>query len=202
MGTKGFYAFIYKGKRYVIYNYYDSYPEALGNDLLNELRKRNLEEWKVLLEKCIMIDSIERYDTYFSECDAKIKYDLVKHFDDSLLHSVLFKGAKSDEENILKFSKNKNIDEIVQKMDYNDIFHYYGRACSMEKVLTSGFLFTSSGDPTGCMSESYMPYDSEYGYIIDFDKNQFIYKDLHEYYDYTFHLKRLPKSIVRHEFND
>lgn len=186
MGTKGFYAFIYKNKRYVIYNYYDSYPSALGNDLLKELRKRDLEEWKALLEKCIMIDSLERYDTYFSNNDAKIKYDLIKHF----------------EENILKFSVNQNIEEIVQKMDYNDIFHCYGRACSMEKVITSGFLFTSSGDPSGCMPESYMPYDCEYGYIIDFDKNQFIYKDLHEYYDYIFHLKKLPKSIVKHEFND
>ena len=82
MGTKGFYAFIYKGNRYVIYNYFDSYPEALGNDLLNELRKRNLEEWKALLEKCIIIDSEETYNTHFSNNDPKIKYDLVKHFEE------------------------------------------------------------------------------------------------------------------------
>lgn len=181
MGTKGFYAFIYKGKRYVIYNYYDSYPEALGNDLLNELRKRDLEEWKVLLDKCIIIDSEERYNEYFSNND-----DLIKYF----------------EEEILKFNSNKNMEEIILQIDYSRILNCYGRSCSMEKVLSSGFLFTSSGDPTGCMSESYMPYDSEYGYIIDFDKNQFIYKDLHEYYDYTFHLKRVPKSIVKHQFDD
>jgi len=93
MGTKGFYAFIYKGNRYVIYNYFDSYPEALGNDLLNELRKRNLEEWKALLEKCIIIDSEETYNTHFSNNDPKIKYDLVKHF----------------EEIVLKFNNVKNI---------------------------------------------------------------------------------------------
>ncbi len=179
MGTKGFYAFIYKGKRYVIYNYYDSYPEALGNDLINELRKRDLEEWKVLLDKCIIIDSIETYDKYFSKCDAKIKNDLIKHF----------------EEIILKFNHIKNIEEIVPKMDYNDIFNCYGRVCSMEKVLNSGFLFISSGDPFGYMPEDYIPYDSEYGYIIDFDENIFIFKDISNNYDYTFNLNNLPKSI-------
>lgn len=179
MGTKGFYAFIYKCKRYVIYNYYDSYPEALGNDLINELRKRNLEEWKVFINKCIIIDSEETYDKYFSKCDPKIKYDLVKHF----------------EENILTFSVNQNIEEIIPKMAYNGLFNCYGRICSMEKVLTSGFLFTSPGDPCGYMPEDYIPYDSEYGYIIDFDKNIFIFKDIWNNYDYTFSLSNLPKSI-------
>lgn len=158
---------------------FDSYPEALGNDLLNELRKRNLEEWKALLEKCIIIDSKERYDNYFSNCNDKIKYDLVKHF----------------EEIVLKFNNVKNIEKIVQNMDYNHLFSCYGRACSMEKVLTSGFLFVSSGDTSGCMPESYMPYDSEYGYIIDFDENIFIFKDIFKNYDYTFSLNNLPKSI-------
>lgn len=177
MGTKGFYAFIYKGKRYVIYNYYDSYPDALGNDLLNELRKCDLEEWKSLLDECIIIDSEEMYNIYFN--DSVFKYNLVNYF----------------KEIIFKFSSNTNIEEIVQKIDYNGIFHCYGRVCSMEKVLNSGFLFISSGDPCGYMSEDYIPYDSEYGYIIDFDKNLFIFKDISNNYDYTSSLNKLPKSI-------
>ncbi len=80
-------------------------------------------------------------------------------------------------------------------MDYNDIFHCYGRACSMEKVLSSGFLFTSLGDPTKSMPEDYIPYDSQYGYIIDFDENKFIFKDISNNYDYTSSLNKLPKSI-------
>lgn len=80
-------------------------------------------------------------------------------------------------------------------MDYNKLFSCYGRSCSMEKVLTSGFLFTSSGDPCGYMPESYIPYDSEYEYIINFDKNIFILKDIDNNYDYTFELNKLPKSI-------
>ncbi len=179
MGTKGFYAFIYKGKRYVIYNYYDSYPSGLGNDLLNELRKRNLEEWKALLDKCIIIDSEETYNDYFSNNDPKIKYNLIKYF----------------EEEILKFSSNKKIEEIIPQMNYSRILNCYGRACSMEKVLSSGFLFTSSGDPCGYMPEDYIPYDSEYGYIINFDKDVFIFKDISNNYDYTSSLNHLPKSI-------
>jgi hypothetical protein len=37
MGTRGFFGFIYKGKCYVIYNHFDSYPEYLGKNIVNEI---------------------------------------------------------------------------------------------------------------------------------------------------------------------
>ena len=38
MGTRGFYCFRYKGLYYVIYNHWDSYPDGLGETLVNQLR--------------------------------------------------------------------------------------------------------------------------------------------------------------------
>ena len=50
MGTRGLFGFHYKGKYYLIYNHSDSYPEALGADLVNQIKQAIksglLEEWK------------------------------------------------------------------------------------------------------------------------------------------------------------
>lgn len=52
MGTRGNYGFIYKGKLYVMYNHFDSYPEnpGLGWTLVKEIVWANLERWKVALD--------------------------------------------------------------------------------------------------------------------------------------------------------
>jgi hypothetical protein len=52
MGTRGDYGFIYKGKLYVMYNNFDSYPErpGLGWQLVREIVWANLERWKVALD--------------------------------------------------------------------------------------------------------------------------------------------------------
>lgn len=48
MGTKGYFAIIYKGKMYLSYNQFDAYPEkpGVGWTLVNEIRWGNLETWK------------------------------------------------------------------------------------------------------------------------------------------------------------
>lgn len=55
MGTRGVFGFYYKGKYYVVYNHYDSYPEGLGKDLIDELKHAialdQLCVWKVLLSQ-------------------------------------------------------------------------------------------------------------------------------------------------------
>ena len=38
MGTRGIFGFYYKGRYYVAYNHFDSYPEGLGNNIVNQIR--------------------------------------------------------------------------------------------------------------------------------------------------------------------
>ncbi len=60
MGTRGLFGFTYKGRYYVAYNHWDSYPSGLGVDIVNQIRKaieeNRLEEWKTLLEQIRVID--------------------------------------------------------------------------------------------------------------------------------------------------
>lgn len=60
MGTRGLFGFYVKGKYYVVYNHFDSYPEGLGNDVVEEIRKAiqegKLEEWKNKLMNIVVVD--------------------------------------------------------------------------------------------------------------------------------------------------
>ena len=52
MGTRGLYAFIYKGKCYVFYNQMDSYPEALGQILVTMIKTDDYKKWgEILVDK-------------------------------------------------------------------------------------------------------------------------------------------------------
>lgn len=50
MGTRGLFGFRYKGKYYMVYNHFDSYPEGLGADLVKQIKQAikngKIEEWK------------------------------------------------------------------------------------------------------------------------------------------------------------
>ena len=50
MGTRGKFGFFYKGKYYTCYNHFDSYPRALGVNLLLGIINADLDEWIRLLE--------------------------------------------------------------------------------------------------------------------------------------------------------
>jgi hypothetical protein len=39
MGTRGLFGFYYKGKYYVVYNHFDSYPSGLGNSILEQIHQ-------------------------------------------------------------------------------------------------------------------------------------------------------------------
>lgn len=53
MGTRGLFGFVYKGKYYLFYNQYDSYPSYLGANLLKEIKSAiddgTLDTWKDML---------------------------------------------------------------------------------------------------------------------------------------------------------
>jgi hypothetical protein len=59
MGTRGLFGFYYKGKYYLIYNHFDSYPSGLGQNLINEiinaLKNNLLDDWIQMLIKCKVV---------------------------------------------------------------------------------------------------------------------------------------------------
>lgn len=65
MGTRGLYTFIYKGKFYVFYNLWDSYPEELGESIVYEIKKMvkkdKLKKMKKLLDKVYKLYEEEGY---------------------------------------------------------------------------------------------------------------------------------------------
>lgn len=54
MGTRGLYIFVYKGRYYQFYNRWDSYPEALGEMIVYQIKRvddKTIERWIKLLER-------------------------------------------------------------------------------------------------------------------------------------------------------
>ena len=70
MGTRGLFGFFYKGRLYLVYNHWDSYPSGLGLLLVSEIQaaidKNELQFWKELLERIMVIDC----DSIPSEIDV------------------------------------------------------------------------------------------------------------------------------------
>lgn len=59
MGTRGYWAIVYKGKMYVMYNHWDSYPQrpGLGWNLVQDITWGNIETWKKALESIHVVDA-------------------------------------------------------------------------------------------------------------------------------------------------
>ena len=51
MGTRGYYVFRYKNKWYVFYNKFDSYPDGLGQLIVDELKNIDIEALKDVLDR-------------------------------------------------------------------------------------------------------------------------------------------------------
>ena len=63
MGTRGLFGFYYKGKYYLVYNNWDSYPDGLGHDLLREIKyaleNNLLDDWiQMLIVSKVVSDDI------------------------------------------------------------------------------------------------------------------------------------------------
>ena len=56
MGTRGLFGWYWKGKFYVVYNHWDSYPSGLGIIVLQEILAACMDDWKSLLSKMILIN--------------------------------------------------------------------------------------------------------------------------------------------------
>src|SRR5437764_13142354 len=55
MATRGFYCFRYKGLYYMIYNHWDSYPEGLGETLVNQLRNIDPQDLRNMIDNTIVV---------------------------------------------------------------------------------------------------------------------------------------------------
>lgn len=60
MGTRGLFGFCYKGKYYLAYNHWDSYPEGLGANVIQQLKhaidNNLLNDWKNKIVELIEVD--------------------------------------------------------------------------------------------------------------------------------------------------
>jgi hypothetical protein len=59
MGTRGLFGFRYKGKYYLFYNHFDSYPTGLGADIVTQIKEaidhNRFDEWK---EKLLLLEVV------------------------------------------------------------------------------------------------------------------------------------------------
>ena len=54
MGTRGLYGFRKNGKDKITYNHWDSYPEGLGQNVLNFVKETSIEELNSIYDKIIL----------------------------------------------------------------------------------------------------------------------------------------------------
>lgn len=99
MGTRGLFGFLYKGRYYMVYNQFDSYPEGLGRDLVMEIQNGRMDEWIELLTKLKVVfaagpaptrEDIEKLAPYtdlcVSECSTDDWYCLTRQCQGSFIH--------------------------------------------------------------------------------------------------------------------
>lgn len=72
MGTRGLFGFCHKGKYYMVYNHWDSYPNGLGNQLIEEIltaiKNGDFDNWSKKLDNLKIIDD---HSSLPSENDKK-----------------------------------------------------------------------------------------------------------------------------------
>lgn len=83
MGTRGTITFIFRGKKIKVYNHWDSYPEGLGVDLVNEL--------KILLNNLSIDEIIEKFNNIkiftYDSMPSKEEIEKLKKYSDTNVSS-------------------------------------------------------------------------------------------------------------------
>ena len=192
MGTKGYYAVVFNGKIYVFSSRTDSYPDGLGQVLLDEIRNCNMEEWKDLITNSIVIQNEDEHNRFFStSLDPK---GLVSR------HQIIQYLQNSDVFKI--FYRNVNIYQAIETFTYNDYCKLYDYSYSLDNILKTQFLYTiyyeNDSNFENDIGEIIYKYDCSYGYIIDLDKEEFIFDNLRDYKKYRFLFSELPENLSKY----
>jgi len=146
MGTRGIFGFIYKGRRYIVYNHFDSYPSGLGLWLLIEIISQALPscDFSSWIEKLEKIHVIREEEEEFANLPEAEQQDILSKYG---REDVGFPG----------------------QCDWYQAL----RDCqgSFVRVLDSGYLlpYGSPDKPMEDLKQSWI----EYSYILNLDTNQF-----------------------------
>jgi len=146
MGTRGIFGFIYKGRRYIVYNHFDSYPSGLGLWLLIEIISLALPscDFSSWIEKLEKIHVIREEEEEFANLPEAERRDILSKYG---REDVGFPG----------------------QCDWYQAL----RDCqgSFVRVLDSGYLlpYGSPDKPMEDLKQSWI----EYSYILNLDTNQF-----------------------------
>ena len=72
MGTRGIYGFRKNGQDKITYNHYDSYPEELGENIINFCRETSIQEMMEIFDRIVLVDN-EKKPTkkQIKECQKK-----------------------------------------------------------------------------------------------------------------------------------
>jgi len=56
MGTRGVYGFERDGVKKITYNHYDSYPSALGKDVVSFIKKHSVDDLNKIFDNIFLVD--------------------------------------------------------------------------------------------------------------------------------------------------
>jgi hypothetical protein len=171
MGTRGNYGFIYKGKLYIMYNHFDSYPErpGLGWTLVREIVWANLERWKVAL------DTIKICSGKPTEEDIKaLRGSTDTNVDDGELTNwnVL---TRKNQGSALRVLQSGYFNGTVEKVDSelaNNFSNEWGYAIDFDSNKFRVFIGPNERHDLGCALDAVPDTMFENDWIVAFNSNE------------------------------
>ena len=138
MGTRGFWGITKNGEEKMIYSHSDSYPEALGKDVVF-LIQNNLENLATIFDKLILVKNIDNLDqsearfilmgpTELANVEIEKKY-LSESAMEAFEKGYLEYGYMIDlDKSVLKLYKEKNkLSEInLEKIKFKEVQKIFG----------------------------------------------------------------------------